>query len=192
MPTPTVGAVGVLADARRHATIAWSAGDEVLLVGGPPGGLGGSEYLSAIHGRTAGSPPALDLDLETRVQRVVRDLIAAGEVRTAHDCALGGLAVALAKMAIHSGIGVVADEALPAGAEGRRDEALFGEGASRIVLACPPASVGTVLSRCGEAGVPVVRLGRTGGDRFALDGAFDLSLDEVRAAFESALDAAGA
>jgi phosphoribosylformylglycinamidine synthase len=184
MPTPTVGAVGVLADARRHATMVWHAGDEVLLLGGSAGGLGAGEFLAVVHGRTAGELPPLDLELERRVQRMVREVIAAGDVRTAHDCALGGLAVALAKMAILSGVGFVASAPLPGG---RLDEALFAEGASRVVVACPRGTVATVMGGCAVADVPAVRLGRCGGERFILAGALDLSIGAMRVAFEGAL-----
>ncbi|MEA2531121.1 MAG: phosphoribosylformylglycinamidine synthase subunit PurL, partial [Thermomicrobiales bacterium] len=135
MPTPTVGAVGLIERADRHATMHWAAGDTVILLGSQTATIGGSEYLAVHHGMTAGRPPALDLDLERRVQELVRSSIADGVIRTAHDCSEGGLAVALAEMAIVSNVGVEVSSP-PIGTDQRIDDVWFGEAASRIVITC--------------------------------------------------------
>jgi phosphoribosylformylglycinamidine synthase len=188
MPTPIVGVVGVLDDVRRHATIAWRDGDEVLLVGGGPPTLGASEYLAAIHGQSRGRPPALDLGLEGRVQALVRDAIADGGVTCAHDCSLGGLAVTLAEMAVAAGVGLAATS-VPAVPSGRADEALFGEAPSRVVVALPPSAAERLRRRCARDDVPVVSLGRAGGDRIVIGRTIDVDLDQAGAAFASALAA---
>lgn len=187
MPTPTVGAVGVLDDVRRHATMAWSDGDVVLLVGGLPPELGGSEYLGHVRGITAGAPPPLDLNLEARVQAVVRESIAEGTITTAHDCSDGGLAVALAEMALVSGIGAVIDAPPPHGRHGRLDERWFGEAASRVVVADGPAAIARVRSRCQEDDVPAVAIGRVGGHRLALSEDAAATLEELSFAYQRAL-----
>src|SRR6185503_19617175 len=86
---------------------------------------------------------------------VVREAIAAGEVRTAHDVSLGGLAVAIAEMAIHSGIGVMIS--LPA--DGRSDLFWFGERASSILVAVETAQAAAVLYRAAAANVPATVIG---------------------------------
>ena len=191
MPTPTVGAVGVLDDVRRHVTISWHAGDRVLLIGDDQPQLGGSEYLAHVHGLTRGAPPDLDLLREGTFQRVVREAIADGFLSAAHDCADGGLAVALAEMAVASSIGLAWEGNLPSGRNGRADEALFGEAASRIVVAVAPQQVAEFNGRCEQAGVPIVVLGTAGGDRIEVGRWLDLGVEEARSAFESALEAAG-
>ncbi|MBA2459626.1 MAG: hypothetical protein H0V43_11835 [Gemmatimonadales bacterium] len=173
-----------------HATMAWAAGDEVLVLGGLPPSIGASEYLAFVHERLAGAPPPLDLDLERRVQLVVREAIAAGETRAAHDCGLGGLAVAVTEMALAAGIGFVATAACPSGATGRRDEALFGESASRVVVACRPENLAAVRARCAEADVPMHGLGRAEGEHVAFAGMAAMPLAELRAASEAALGTA--
>src|SRR4029078_4657578 len=95
--------------------------------------LGGTEYVVHMHRETIGSPPTLDLAAEARVQSAVRGLIASGSVRTAHDVSLGGLAIALAEMAIASAIGIRLDTI---DVSSRRDTYWFGERSGSIVIAC--------------------------------------------------------
>lgn len=140
MPTPTVGVVGVIEDVTKRLTMAPKAGDRLFLLhtGAPPT-LGGSAYLATIHELTVGSPPALDLIGELAVQTAALDLMGQGLVSAAHDCSDGGLAVAVAEMAIAAGSGVKLTLAIASGE--RRDAALFGEAPSRILLAISPEKV---------------------------------------------------
>jgi phosphoribosylformylglycinamidine synthase len=186
MPTPTVGAVGITEHLERHATMRWQEGDAVSLIGGQCPTIGGSEYLFCRYGLTAGRPPDLDLDHERRVQAFVRTLVAGGLVRTAHDCSEGGLAVALAEMAIVSGVGVSVTS-VPAGADGRTDAAWFGEAPSRIVIACETAALPEIERRAGEFGLPLRHLGRAGSEEIELGDAAALPLAVARSRYESAL-----
>lgn len=186
LPTPMVGVVGVLDDVTRHATMRWSESDVVLLLGGSAPTLGGSAYLATCHSRVQGTVPALDLGLEGRVQGVVRELIAGGRCRTAHDCSDGGVAVALAEMAIVSGLGFVGD-GLPVGANQRVDEMLFGEAGSRILIAVPDAVVEVVTEVGRSNEVVVTRVGRVGGDHLTLNGLIDVLVTDLVVAYESAL-----
>ncbi len=100
-PTPTVGMVGSLPDAGKRVTMAFkNEGDLVYLVGEGKPSLGGSEYLSLIHGLEAGSPPALDIEAEKKLQAFLRDAIDQGLLQSAHDVSDGGLAIALAECCI--------------------------------------------------------------------------------------------
>jgi phosphoribosylformylglycinamidine synthase len=165
----------------------WQAGDVVALIGGGTLVLGGSEYLSQIHGLTAGRPPALDLEEERRVQEAVRSAIADGVIRTAHDCSEGGLALALAEMAIVSGTGVIVEIEPPPGALGRLDEQWFGEAPSRIIIACRAEDLDRLTRRCQEAGVAIMRLGTAGGEGIVLGRSGAVSLDLATRAYEGAL-----
>jgi phosphoribosylformylglycinamidine synthase len=184
MPTPTIGAVGLLANARLHATARWRTGDEIAVIGSSGATLGGSEYLACTQGSAIGSPPALDLDLERRVQGLLVDAIGTGELRTAHDCAEGGLAVTLAEMAIHSECGAIID----LGERGRLDEQWFGEAASRVIVAGTTDELAVVQQRCDAAGVPFTRIGSAGGRRLSLGSHGSVALDAVRSRFDAALD----
>ncbi len=164
-PTPTIGMVGLMEDCGRNAVSAFlAAGERIALLGrpaGPQGGhLGGSEYLKAVHGRTAGTPPPLDLDLEKKVQGTVRALVRAGLVRTAHDTSEGGLAVALAEMSFGRDLGCKV--ALPT-QPGRSDALLFGEDAGRILIAYPDAAADRVAAVAREHGAPFLEIGEVGG-----------------------------
>ncbi len=189
-PTPTVGMVGVLPDVGHRADMALKrTGDVLLLVGEAAGSLGASEMLARLHGTVAGAPPPLDLEREVAVQSVVRSLIQEGLCDTAHDVSEGGLAVALAEMAITGAFGL--DATLP-GVSGASDDAvLFGEGAARIVLALQGEErVVEAQRRCAEAGVPCHRLGTSEGQDVRMRtvrGAFAVPLTNLRTAYHRPL-----
>ncbi|MBD2665041.1 phosphoribosylformylglycinamidine synthase 2 [Richelia sinica FACHB-800] len=137
-PTPVVGMVGLIPDLTKIAGQGWqSLGDVIYLLGLPtksPVELGASEYLATIHNTVAGKPPRVDFDLERRVQKTVREGIRAGWVRSAHDCAEGGLTVAVAECCIAGNLGATIDVGMAARDGGRWDEVLFGEGGGRILV----------------------------------------------------------
>ncbi len=147
-PTPVVGCVGLLADVRQVPS-AWREGDVILLAGASPVAFAGSEY-QARFGEVGGRPARLDLAAEAALVEFLWR--AAPQCSFVHDVSHGGLAVALAEAALHSGIG--AEVALP-----EDPRAWFGEGGGQAVLACAPE----VVDRLG--GVPLRRLGLAGGDR---------------------------
>ena len=112
LPTPSIGGVGVLADFTKSATLAFkAAGETILLIGETQGWLGQSLYLRDVCGREEGAPPPVDLIEERENGDVVRALIAEGLVTAAHDISDGGLLVAIAEMAMASGIGATLDAA---------------------------------------------------------------------------------
>ena len=133
-PTPTVGMMGLLTDISHATTLSFkNEGDSIYLVGINKDELGASEYLSHVHLLNTGKTPVLDLDLEKSVQAIVLKGIRNGLVNAAHDCAEGGLAVALTEMAITGNLGskVNLEESL------RSDVLLFGESQSRIIVTIP-------------------------------------------------------
>jgi phosphoribosylformylglycinamidine synthase II len=141
-PTPVVGMVGLIPDLSKICGQGWrSLGDVIYLLGLPTSNitLGASEYLATIHGTVAGIPPRVDFDWERRVQKVCREGIRAGWVRSAHDCAEGGLAIALAECAIAGNFGAEITLAIPDNPSQRLDELLFGEGGGRILVSVAPA-----------------------------------------------------
>ena len=179
-PTPAIGGVGLVADVARTATLAFkAAGEDVLLVGGPPGWLGRSAWLAVVAGREEGAPPPVDLAAERRNGEFVAALIAGGRVSAVHDLSDGGLAVALAEMAIASGIGASVKSLGPEHAF------FFGEDQGRYVLTAPPAETAAIIAEAERAGVPLLRLGVTGGDSLKLGGAPPIALSKLRQAHES-------
>ena len=140
-PTPVIGMVGLIPDITKICGQSWTnEGDIIYLIGSStsPSPLAASEYLAVIHNTIAGKPPEIDFELEKAVQEVCRAGIRQGWINTAHDCAEGGLAVALAESSIGNGFG--ADINLEITTEQRLDEVLFGESGNRIIVAVNPAS----------------------------------------------------
>ena len=166
-PTPIVGTLGLLEDARWRTTAGFqSAGDRVVLLGSDEGdGLGGSAYL-AERGYLVGPAPRLDLNRERAVQQLCLAAIRNGLIRSAHDVADGGIATALAESCLLGGIGFVGTA--PAGEDPYRW--LFNEAQSRIVVSVRSSDVAAVLDLAREAGVPARELGVVEGERLTLDG----------------------
>ena len=175
LPTPTIGGVGILDDFTKSMTLAFKAeGEAILLVGATRGWLGQSLYLRDIVGREEGAPPPVDLAAERRHGDFVRALIGDGMATAVHDVSDGGLLVALAEMAMASGIGAVL--------EGPTDIAAhafwFGEDQARYVVTAPHA--GDIARRAQAACVPLIRLGATGGSVLAVADARPVSLAELK------------
>jgi phosphoribosylformylglycinamidine synthase subunit PurL len=194
LPTPVIGVVGVLDDASRHATQTFrAAGHRVALLGADAVSLGGSEYLWTLHGRLAGTPAPLDLELERRVQAAVTAVVSAGLVASAHDCSEGGVAVALAE-ACMSGpegtAGVGCEVALDG--TGRADVVLFGEGPSRVLVSVEPGRVREFEALMAESAIPWRWTGTTGGDRLTVRIAgrrvVDVAVDRMGRAWRSGFE----
>ncbi|MFN9173945.1 MAG: AIR synthase related protein, partial [Synechocystis sp.] len=136
-PTPVIGMVGRVADITKVVGQGWrNTGEGIYLLGSNDHNtLGGSDYLALLHHTVAGQPPQVDFELEKAVQAACRHGIAQGWIIAAHDCAEGGLGVALAEMAIAGKLGA---EIVINPDRQRLDQLLFGEAASRIVVSVHP------------------------------------------------------
>jgi phosphoribosylformylglycinamidine synthase len=183
-PTPTVGAVGLIADYARRADYAsMTAGDSLILVGETRGELGASLYLREIFRREEGAPPPVDLAAERRNGDFIRGLIREGGLRTVHDLSDGGLIAAAADMALASGVGVTleAPAALPAQAY------LFGEDQARYLIATDEPE--RILAAASAAAAPAEIVGFAGGEAFGVAGLFEIPLSALRSAHEDWLPA---
>jgi phosphoribosylformylglycinamidine synthase len=178
-PTPTVGAVGLLADYGVRAGFGdMQEGDVLVLIGETRGELGSSLYLRELLGREDGAPPPVDLALERRNGDFVRGLIRAGAVKVVHDLSDGGLVCAAAEMALASGVGI----ALRAHSAGHAHPYLFGEDQGRYLLAV--ADPEPLLKAAEATGVHASVAGTAGGEELSSEGLFSIKLDELRAANE--------
>jgi phosphoribosylformylglycinamidine synthase subunit PurL len=194
-PTPVLGVVGLIDDASRTCTRTFKQlGAAVLLLGDNLGELGGSEYLAKAHGVVRGLPPALNLTAEGALQRLVVQLIRAGLLQSAHDCAEGGLAIAVAESTFDTGgIGVTVDlPGVQAGGSFQAIATLFGESASRIVVSVAAEHRDAVLETAAAAGVPCSVIGQTGGKdiRLCVDGAavVEVSVLEAETAWATVIE----
>jgi len=176
-PTPTVAVVGLI-EKPEHITTSWfkDAGDAIILLGTPVDtadplqGLGGSACLQTLHGKKTGLPPRVDLDTAKTLHTTLLGLIHTGEVKSAHDCSEGGLAVTLAESCIAQQtaretprlIGAQID--LSGIKDVRLDALLFGETQNRVVITCAALNATKVIERAKLMGVPASRIGTVGGD----------------------------
>ncbi len=183
LPTPTIAGVGLIDDWRDAVNIAFgSKGDAILLIGAPgPWGthLGQSVYLRELEGREDGAAPPVDLAAERRNGDFVRNLILSGRVTAAHDISDGGLAVAVAEMALAAGVG--ATLGVP---EGPVHAALFGEDQARYVVTVANAGCEAVLRDAAADNVPATRIGSVSGQSLRLGNAPAISLDALREVHE--------
>ncbi|NWG24226.1 MAG: phosphoribosylformylglycinamidine synthase subunit PurL [Pseudorhodoplanes sp.] len=187
LPTPAIGGVGLLNDFTKSVSIAFkNEGDVILLIGETTGWLGQSLYLRDICGREEGAPPPVDLAAERRSGEVVRDLIGKGLLTAAHDLSDGGLAVALAEMAMAKGLGATLDAApksVPAHAF------WFGEDQARYVVTVKAADRDQTVAQAKAAGVPMAKLGTVGGDMLAIAGERAIKVSVLSNRFEGWLPA---
>jgi phosphoribosylformylglycinamidine synthase II len=181
-PTPAIGGVGLLEDVTRTVTLAFKRpGEKIILIGDSKGWLGQSLYLRDICGRGEGAPPPVDLAAERRNGDFVRGLIESGTVTAVHDISDGGLAVALAEMAIAGAIGASIE--LPASLP--EHGFLFGEDQARYLLTAGPESADAIMSAAHRAGVSCEIIGVTGGEALTLGAGTAILLDDLRQANEN-------
>jgi phosphoribosylformylglycinamidine synthase len=188
LPTPAIGAVGLLDDWQANATIAFKAADEhILLIGHTKGHLGQSLWLELIDGRREGPPPPVDLPAERRAGELIRRLIADKMVTAVHDCSDGGAIVAVAEMALAGNIGLhmTVVEQIPNPAA-----ILFGEDQGRFVVTCRDPEA--VRAAANAADLFVIPIGTTGGESLTFDlvrrgGEQRITLADLRAANEAFL-----
>jgi phosphoribosylformylglycinamidine synthase len=181
-PTPAIGAVGLLADIDRMATIGFKAeGDVILLVGADGHHLGQSLYLREILGREDGPPPPVDLVAERRHGEFVRHLVENARVSAVHDCADGGVLVTLAEMMLagRRGASIQRPKSQKIDAEWA-----FGEDQARYVLTLKAELAEAVIALGASKGVPLSIIGRVGGADLTLDGFPPISLDSLASAHE--------
>jgi phosphoribosylformylglycinamidine synthase len=175
LPTPSIGGVGLVADVANAVGIAFRAeGEKILLVGEGEGWLGQSIYLREILGREEGAPPPVDLAQEKANGDFVRERIARGDVSSVHDLSDGGLAVALAEMAMAGRIGAVVSAP-----GGDSPAAWFGEDQGRYLLAVPAARVVALLVEAKLNGVAVALIGETGGGSLTLGSTAPLMVQDL-------------
>jgi phosphoribosylformylglycinamidine synthase len=202
-PTPVVGMVGLVSDLNRVRGMGWrQPGDAIWLLGlAPESGvdgsddrisLAGSSYQTVIHGLCTGRPPRIDLELEARLQELLRQAIAADLVASAHDLSDGGLAVAAAEACLAGGLGAFLE--LPASGV-RRDRLLFAESAGRVLVSVPVGAAAgwrQLLSEAAAVGVPITLLGEVVAQAelkviIGAETLLQLSLDSLRDSFEGGI-----
>ena len=172
-PSAVIGMLGIIDDlARRPPGVGLVEEGRLVLVGATSPELSGSLWAANQGHRGRGTLPPVDLDAVAAVAGVVRELVGAGLVQGAHDVSQGGLGLALAEMAVRSGVGFsaarIADHA-----------ELFSESAGRAVLCVQPDQLRAVLDVLEAHGVPHARIGVAGGERMVVKDLLDVSLEQA-------------
>jgi phosphoribosylformylglycinamidine synthase subunit PurL len=199
-PTPVLGVVGSLDDVHKAVFPHFraSARAVMLLSGSEPGDLtdaesefGSSEYAKEVLGELWGFPPALEIEREGALQRVLLEIIHAGLVESAHDCSDGGIAVTLAESAIARSVGARIDltsDGLPL------EFVLFGEDASRVIISCDHANVAGIQQIATRYGISAGVIGETVPDKLEIrvDGHPTVSFEikDLGDIYENALETA--
>lgn len=183
LPTPAIGGVGLIKDASKRASFGFSkAGDHIFCIGETKGHLEASIYLREILGREEGAPPPVDLSVEKRNGDFVRKLIEAGLTHSVHDISDGGLAVALAEMAMASGLGaIIKNTANQLPLHGW----LFGEDQARYIICIAPENVASLLEQAKQQGVTVAEMGVVGGNDLTIADVMTISVSELKDTHES-------
>ena len=178
LPTPTIGAIGLIADQSQALTGRAKDGHLALLVGETKGHLGQSALLAEVFHRIEGDAPHVDLEAERRNGEFILDNLAL--IGACTDLSDGGLALAAFEMAEGSGTGVSLDET---------DQAqLFGEDQGRYLLACSFDAAEALMVAAGKAGVHVRTVGKFGGDTVSFGGS-SAPLAELSATYRGAFGA---
>ena len=184
LPTPAIGALGVLETVDTAVGLGMQDGTDVVLIGATQGELGQSIWLRDILGREEGAPPPVDLAAERRNGDFVRGQIQSGSITACHDIADGGILVAVAEMTLASGIGCE----LESPDSGIRPEAFwFGEDQARY-LACT-SDAAALCEQAAKAGVPARIIAHAGGNELILPSGVTISVARMKNAHEAFLPA---
>jgi phosphoribosylformylglycinamidine synthase subunit PurL len=183
-PTPVIGVLGVHDDVTKRLAAGFGTdGAEVVLLGRTSEELGGSAWAGVVHRHLGGLPPAVDLDAERQLAILVTAAASAGVLASAHDLSDGGLAIALAEACLYGGRGCAV------ALRGDAFTGLFSESAARALVSVVPGREREFAALAEEHGVPATVLGVTAGDALTVEGAFEISLTELRQVWTATLPA---
>jgi phosphoribosylformylglycinamidine synthase II len=185
-PTPTIGMLGLIDDVNKTVGNGFkNQGDAIVLIGVQSAtNLGGSEYVKLLTGEILGDAPEFDIDAEIRLQKAVLSAIRSGIVQSAHDCAEGGIAIALAEKAINA-VGSLGAQITTTYPSTSAD--LFGEMQSRILVSVRPNDLFKLMEVCASHNVPMEPIGFVTNGAYVF-GSITTTVDELRSSYSSALE----
>lgn len=186
-PTPTIGMIGIVPDKSKIMTLDFkSKGDLIFLVGESVNDIASSEYLASYHGISESPAPHFDLEKEFELQQTVKNLIQNGLINAAHDCADGGLFIALTEMGMPNGLGfdIVTD------AEVREDAFLFGEAQSRVIVGVNEDQEDEFIEFMMNQNVPYTLLGHVTKGKMCVDDEQYGSVSELKDIYDNSLEIA--
>ncbi|TVQ67485.1 MAG: phosphoribosylformylglycinamidine synthase subunit PurL [Balneolaceae bacterium] len=186
-PTPVIGMLGIVEDVEKHTMTPGfkEEGDVIYYLGADRKGLGGSEYLKAIHGLTTGDAPDINLDFEVKLQDFLLSMIKSQMITAAHDLSDGGLAVTLAEMAIFSGLGAALSvKGLEAATY---HETLYSEAQSGVVVTASLQKSKAFEELLNKSSIPYQTIGVAGGNELLIDSEIHLKVEDLKNSYEGAI-----
>lgn len=183
-PTPTIGMLGLIDDLSKRLSLEFKSEDDIiLLLGYNRNELGGSEYLKIMHNLIAGDAPYFDINEEINLQSALLKMIDEKLIKSAHDCSEGGIAIALAEMAISSGkLGCVAKLNSLSNAS-----TFFGESQSRIIISLEKSKYDEVKRIAQEFNIPIEDIGRVVKDRFSIENCVETTVHKLIEEYENSI-----
>lgn len=184
-PTPVIAMAGLIEDINNIVTMDFKhQGDIIMLLGENGNDMGGSEFEEVFWKLVTGKCPCLDIQFEKKLQQFCLKVAREGLIKSAHDCALGGLAVALAKCSLGGSIGAKINIDKP---DGHGLKTLFNESQSRIIISIKDSDLDRVKKRCRQAGIPYQLMGTVGGSKFKINEDIDMEVGEIKALYQEAI-----
>ncbi len=183
-PTPTIGMLGILKDKKNRMTLNFkNDGDSIYLIGSSQDDISSSEYVYSYHKIKNSPAPHFDLDEEFYVQKAVKELIKAKLIQSAHDCADGGLFIALLESSMPNGLGfdISCDETI------RKDAFLFGESQSRVIVSVKKTDEDKFIDALMEHKIDFSYIGDVTGKELIVDEESFGTVAEAKHLFDSAL-----
>jgi phosphoribosylformylglycinamidine synthase subunit PurL len=166
-PTPTIGMLGIVDDKKHITSLSFkNEGDAIVMIGRSRNDINSSEYVYSYHGIKNTPAPDFDLDEEYNVQVAIREIIRAGAVHSAHDCADGGLFITLLESGMQHQLGFDITSAENV----RKDAFLFGEAQSRVIVSCAANNTEVIKTIAEKHGVAFNVLGTVKGNACVVDG----------------------
>lgn len=187
-PTPVIGMLGLIEDLENHRMTPEfkETSDLIYFIGADRKGLGASEYLHSVFDLTTGDAPEIDLAFEGKLQEALLEAIQQQKVNAAHDISDGGLAIALAEMAIFSGKGAsVSIDSL----EGHSHEVLYSEAQSGVVVTCSADQQADLEDHFSDKDIPFEQLGTVGTeeDAFSIEGLLTAAVGDMSDLYEGVI-----
>jgi phosphoribosylformylglycinamidine synthase len=191
-PTPVIGMMGLIEDVKEVMTSYFkNEGDVVAIVSRQTeeqsyDGLGGSEYLKQVHNIIAGDAPDIDPSFEKKLYDAALEMIRKGLIKSAHDIADGGFAVAIAESCLMNKkniIGCKIDFKYP----GRKDFAMFNESQSRIIISIDKKNIDECKSICSKKEISFTEIGETGGNKLIINKDINLNLEILNDAYYNSI-----
>ena len=186
-PSPVIGMVGIIEDLNHITSMDFKKeGDFIIIIGSLNGKLGGSEYLKIIHNKIEGPIPSLDLEYESKVQRVTLEAIKSGIIKSAHDLSDGGLAVCISESLISSTKSFGAKINLTR--KLRSDELLFGECQSAIVVTVEEDNLIELVKIAQSYDIPTQSIGKvTSNEKLIMNNLINIDLRTIKRSYNKSL-----